>query len=87
MLENLSLSKNFHCMVKAYSTVSLCFHHFVFTTEVVIGFDPDNYHVNEPDGSVDIFVSVREGKLKKNVTVQASLLGQSAGGILDKSYR
>ena len=45
---------------------------------VTIGFQPENYTVNEVDGSVSVGVFLLSGTLEREVTVQFSTISGSA---------
>ena len=49
-------------------------------SEIVIGFDPDNYTVNEADGNVTLFVRLIQGELINPVQVEVYLSSGSAIG-------
>jgi hypothetical protein len=39
------------------------------TAEITVGFNPDNYEVNEVDGQVELIVEVINGTLERNVSI------------------
>ena len=42
---------------------------FFYCTVVTIGFDPDQYTVSEPDGTVTLMVRLINGVLERDITV------------------
>ena len=43
-------------------------------TEIIIGFDPANYNVNESDGTVTLIVSVLEGTLSEEQSIPVRVI-------------
>ena len=46
----------------------------------MIGFRPDTYTVKEPDGPVELFIVVLEGKLQRSAIVTVTLHNGTAVG-------